>query len=310
VGKLSGQRALVTGASSGIGKEIAKVLAEHGANLVLTARRKERLEDLAKQLRDAHGIEARVVTSDLTDPGAAARLFEETEGAGLAVDILVNNAGFGSWESFLDVPWDVYQRVIQVNMTALTELTFRFLPGMRERGHGHVMNVASMGAYLPCPNFAVYAATKAYVRNLTEAVDYEVKSSGVRCIAVCPGGTKTEFLETANQDLKAGAELFMMSAERCARIAVKKMLRGRRTVVTGFMNVLSVLLLRWLPRCLMPWFADVTMGGAVEKGDRPPGGLPAPSPSPAEAPAPRAESAEPAGSDEAPPTPEPSPVEG
>lgn len=281
--RLQGQRALVTGASSGIGKELARVLAEEGANLVITARRKERLEALATELSNAHGVEVKVESCDLADPSAPQQLFDATEGAGISVDILVNNAGFGVYKDFLEAPYDGYDKLIRVNMAALTHLTHLFLPPMIDRAHGHVMNVASMGAYMPCPSFAVYAASKAYVRNMTEAIDYELKSqrTGVRAIAICPGGTKTEFLDHAQQKLKPSGEKFMMSANQCARISVKKMLKGRRTVVTGFINALSCFLLRFVPRGMVPWIAAKSMASAVEKTNAlpasdPPKALPPP----------------------------------
>jgi len=263
--RLAGQRALVTGASSGIGRELARVLAEEGANLVVVARRRERLEELAGELRAAHGVEVDVAAVDLGAAGAAEELFGLTEGAGKAVDVLVNNAGFGAYHPFLDVEWARYRGMLDVNVAALTELCRRFAPKMVERGHGHVMNVASIGAYLPCPTFAVYAATKAYVRNLTEAFDYELKGTGVRAISVCPGGTLTEFMDHADQKLKTGSSLFMMTAERCARIAVKKMLRGRRNVITGFVNALMMWALRFVPRAMLPFLAARAMGAGVEE---------------------------------------------
>ena len=178
--------------------------------------------------------------------------------------MVVNNAGFGSYLQFDQIEWERYAALIQVNMTSLTHLCHLFVPVMKARRRGRIMNVASLGAYLPCPTFAVYAASKAYVRNMTEALDFELKGSGVRAICVSPGGTQTEFLEHAQQKLKPGASLFMMSAERCARIAVRKMLAGRRNVVTGFMNSLSTVLMRFVPRGLYAWLGYVSMAGAVE----------------------------------------------
>ncbi|MCW8140668.1 MAG: SDR family oxidoreductase [Planctomycetota bacterium] len=280
--RLQGQRALVTGASSGIGLELARVLAEEGAHLVLVARRTERLEALAAELKQKHGVDARVLTSDLQQPDAARALFDQTEGQGLAIDVLVNNAGFGNYDDFVAIPWEKHATMLQVNVIALTQLSHLFLPKMLERRHGRLMNVASIGAYLPCPTFGVYAASKAYVRNVTEAIDYELKGTGVRAISVCPGGTTTEFLDAANQQLKPGASLAMMSAERCARIAVKKMLRGRRNVVTGVLNSLGMWLLRFVPRGLYAWLGAASMGAAVEKKPRalaatpPPPALPGP----------------------------------
>ena len=188
-GKLSGQRALVTGASSGIGAELARELARHGADLVLVARRKERLEALAEELSTAHGVDVAVEAADLMDADARARLFAATEQAGRPVDVLVNNAGFGAYEAVLGSTWEELDGMLELNVRALTHLTRLFAEAMVARGRGRIMNIASTGAYMACPDFAVYTAGKAYVRNFTEALDFELKGSGVRAIAICPGGT-------------------------------------------------------------------------------------------------------------------------
>ena len=273
--RLAGQRALVTGASAGIGAWLARVLAEEGANLVITARRKDRLAALAEEIAAKHAVDVRVEDVDLIRPDAAQDLFQRTEGAGLAIDLLVNNAGFGAWQAFVDIPWEKHQELIQVNITALTQLTRLFVPAMVARRHGRVMNVASVGAFIPSPNFAVYTASKAFVRDFTEALDYELKRTGVRACVVCPGGTATEFLSAANQTLKRGGDRLLMSPETCARIAVKKMLRGRRTIITGFTNWLSMWALRFVPRAWYPGISAVSMGAALE----PPRALPGPPPS-------------------------------
>lgn len=263
--QLAGWRALVTGASAGIGEALARRLAAEGANLVLTARRKERLERLAVALRQAYGVDVRVEAIDLSEPRAGTHLYERTEGQGLAIDLLVNNAGFGTYDLFLNTSWGRLHDELSVNVVALTELTRAFVPHMVERGRGHVMNIASIAAWLPCPDFAVYAATKAYVRNFTEALDYELKGTGVRAICVAPGGTKTEFTEVAGQRVKSSGERMMMTAERCADIAVRKMLAGRRTVITGWLNSLMMWSLRFLPRALMPWVGHRSMSSSVDK---------------------------------------------
>lgn len=263
--KLSGWRALVTGASSGIGASIAAELALRGADLVLTARREDRLRALADELARRHGVDVRVVAADLAQPQAAAELFARTEGEGLAIDVLVNNAGLGSWRGFQATSWETLATVLEVNVVSLTHLTHLFLPKMVERRRGHVMNVSSIGAYSPCPSFAVYTASKVYVRNFTESLDAELGGSGVRAICVCPGGTTTEFTEVAGQRLKPRAKALMMSADECAAIAVDKMLAGRRTVITGFLNALGMWLLRFVPRAWMPWFAARTMGATVHR---------------------------------------------
>ncbi len=270
--RLSGRRALVTGASSGIGAEIAKVLAAEGAGLILVARRRERLEALADQIRAAHGVEVLVEVQDLAEPDAAARLFERTEGEGQAVDVLINNAGFGAFEHFVAIPWERHAAMMQLNMVALTQLSWLYARAMRARKRGNIMNIASIGAYSPSPDFAVYAATKAYVRNFSEALDYELKGSGVRAIVINPGGTHSEFAQVSDQKLKKMGEMAMMDASTCARIAVTKMLRGRRTVVTGFMNAVSMWLLRFLPRAWLPRVTSLVMASAVEKASAVKGG--------------------------------------
>ena len=274
--RLAGQRALVTGASSGIGAWLARVLAEEGAHLVITARRKDRLEALAEEIRGKHGVEVRVEDADLADPAAAESLFARTEGAGLAIDVLVNNAGLGAYQRFVDVSWEKHQQLLQVNVVSLTRLTHLFLPAMLQRRHGWIMNVASIGAFVPTPFFAVYTASKAFVRDMTEALDYELQRSGVRACVVCPGGTATEFLDAADQKLKGGGERYLMSAETCARIAVKKMLRGRRTIITGFLNALSMWALRFVPRRWLPGISLMGMSAAVEAPAAPARQLPGP----------------------------------
>lgn len=262
-GRLDGKRALVTGASSGIGARIATVLAERGTHLVLVARRRERLDALADDLRARFEVKVQVEVCDLAGPDAAENLFARTEGAGLPIDVLVNNAGGGTWEDFVKTPWDALEVQLRLNAVALTRLTHLFVPAMIERGHGHVMNIASIGAYTPTPRFAVYTATKAYVRHLSEALDEELKGSGVRVICINPGGTTTEFSERAGQKITAQGQLAMMSADRCARIAVDKMLAGRRNVVTGVLNSVSMWLLRFVPRVFYPALARFAMEIAV-----------------------------------------------
>ncbi|MHB8875251.1 MAG: SDR family NAD(P)-dependent oxidoreductase, partial [Myxococcaceae bacterium] len=155
---LKGRTALVTGASSGIGEHLARQLAARGANLVITARRADRLEKLAAELRAAHPVTVEVIALDLSEPSAPSRLFEATEGAGRPIDVLANNAGFGTQADFLAIPWEKSRGELSVNVVALTELTFRYAQAMKARGVGWVLNVASIGAYLPIPTFATYAA--------------------------------------------------------------------------------------------------------------------------------------------------------
>lgn len=253
--ELKGQRALVTGASSGIGVALARQLAAWGANLVITARREDRLEALAEEIREQHQVDVTVIALDLGDPTAPAQLWDATEGQDRPVDILVNNAGFGTQRPFVDIPWELTFSQLQVNLISLTELAYRFIGSMKERGAGYVLNVSSIGAYLPCPEMATYAAGKAYVRNFTEALAFELKGTGVRACCLCPGGTATEFSEVAGQSLLKVVEMTLMSAERCARIGLAALFRGRRNIVSGFANSLGMWLLRFVPRRLSAWIA-------------------------------------------------------
>lgn len=262
--RLAGKRALVTGASSGIGEAIALALAQRGANLVLVARREERLEALAQRLR-ADGVEVIVHAADLTRHDAADALFAATEGRDVQVDVIVNNAGVGRYDAFVDTPWESLEQTIALNLVALTKMTHLFTPKMVARGSGHVMNIASIGAYTPTPQFAVYTATKAYVRHLTEALDAELEGTGVRAICINPGGTTTEFTEQAGTEVTASGQRFMMSATECAEIAIDKMLAGRRNVVTGVMNALGMWTLRFLPRSMYPRLAAAAMSSSVKK---------------------------------------------
>lgn len=190
--------ALITGASAGIGQEFALRLAERGYDLILVARRRDRLEELAGQVRAAHsGLRAEVVPADLAGADAAARVASEAARLAMSVDLLVNNAGFGTHGYFEAISPERERDEIAVNVAALVALTHAFLPAMLERGRGGVINVASTAAFQPVPYMAVYGATKAFVRSFSEALWEEVHARGVRVLALCPGPTATEFFDTA-----------------------------------------------------------------------------------------------------------------
>ncbi len=257
---LKGQTALVTGASSGIGASFARQLAAAGASLVITARRADRLDALAKELKAAHGTDVLTVPLDLGRPGAAAALFEATEGAGKTVDILINNAGFGTQQRFDRIPWEKVAEQLQLNMVSLTELCHRFLGKMLARGRGHILNVASVGAYMPVPHYATYAAGKAYVRDFTEAVAAELSDTPVRVCCICPGGTRTEFFEASGQKPGWLVNATLMSADACAEIGLHALFDGRRNIIAGWSNSLGMWLLRFLPRRVTTWAAGLVMG--------------------------------------------------
>jgi uncharacterized protein len=257
---LKGKTALVTGASSGIGAAFARQLAAAGASVIITARRADRLAALAQELEAAHGTVVTTLSIDLAEPGGAAALFAATEGAGKAVDVLVNNAGFGGYDRFDRLPWASSRDQIQLNITSLTELTHGFLGKMLARGGGHILNVASIGAYMPVPHYATYAATKAFVRNFTEAIASELADTPVRVCCLCPGGTKTEFFDAAGHKPNLLVRATMMSADACAEIGLYALFEGRRNIIAGWSNSIGMWLLRFLPRRLITWGAGIVMG--------------------------------------------------
>ena len=240
---LRGKWALVTGASAGIGVALARELALRGANLILTARRTDRLEALANELVQT-GTEVRVVAADLNDPAAPQQIFDATDGAGLPVDILVNNAGLGQYGAFHSSPEEQELSQVRVNCEALVRLTRLFVPHMVERRRGWVMVVASTASFQPVPYLATYAATKVFDRFFAQALAAEVARFGVKVTALCPGPTESEFFDVA----RAGAfKRNVQSAEDVARQGIDGMLRGRRTVIPYFGGKVTALLVRALP---------------------------------------------------------------
>lgn len=241
-------RVVITGASSGIGKEMAIDLARRKVNLVLSARRVELLEELAQELRQ-QGVTVDVLALDLLKPGAAQTLLAFCQN-GADIDGLINNAGAGPYRDFLSAPIESHQQVIQLNLVSLTELCHVF--GVHMRLHGKqsfILNVASTASYLAVPKFAVYASSKFYVRVFSQILRHELQGTNVSVTCLCPGGTATEFLEKNNQQLK-GSFSPLMSAEEVAQLGVAGALQGRAIVIPGFFNKLSC----WLPRFVpMSW---------------------------------------------------------
>ncbi len=247
--------ALVTGASSGIGEALARRLARDGLHLGLVARRAERLEALAAELRAAHRIEVHTLPTDLTRSGAVAGLVEELARQGLDVDWLVNNAGFGTVGLFHTMPVERELEQIALNVEALVELTGRLLPPMVQRRRGVVMNVASIGAYLPSPRMSTYTATKAFVLSFTEAIAEELRDSGVRVLCVCPGVTRTEFQDRANVETAHVPDFLQQSAEEVADEAVRAVGHGA-VVVNGRLNRATLGLLKFVPHVLVTRIAS------------------------------------------------------
>lgn len=243
-----GAWALVTGASSGIGAEYARQLAERGMNVLVSARRLDRLEKLSTDLKSKYGVEVFCIKNDLGEPGGARELFEKAIAGGRKIQILINNAGVGSYGPFHKRPLDKQLGLIQVNVTALTELTHRFTTHMLDHGlSSHITNVASIAAYQSVAYFAVYSGTKSFVRALSETLSSELKDTNISVTCVCPGGTTTEFMEQAGEKLNKAGEAMMMTPEKVVRLGLRSMDQGRVVVVTGFINQVATLLPRLLP---------------------------------------------------------------
>lgn len=242
--------ALVTGASSGMGEDYATLLAAQGCHLILTARRESALQDLAEQLRAAHGIQVEVKPGDLSKAEFREALIEELTVAGKGPDILINNAGFGLFGFFCEQPWQDLQTMLDLDIAGVTHLTHLVLPGMRQRELGYILQVASVGAYQPTPTYAAYAAAKSYVLNFGEALHHELKGSGIRVTVLSPGITKTEFLDVAGQRPTLYQRLFMMPSEPVARLGLKALAKNKPSVIPGPLNKLMAQSLRLMPRRL------------------------------------------------------------
>jgi short-subunit dehydrogenase len=243
--------ALITGASSGIGLELVELFAADGHELVLVARRAQKLRQIADDIGERYDLQAHVLPADLADPEAPAQLASEVGRLGLVVTHLVNNAGFATSGPFATADPTTQRDMIQVNVTALTSLTRCFLPQMVDRGHGRILNVASTAAFQPGPLMAVYYATKAYVLNLSIALAVELEGTGVTVTTLCPGPTRTGFAEEAGM---TSSTLFDrgrgMAADRVAREGYEAMRRGRPIIVSGKLNKTLAFATRLTPRSL------------------------------------------------------------
>jgi uncharacterized protein len=231
-----GKTALITGASGGIGYELAKLFASDGINLVLVARSREKLESFASELK---GIQALAFAADLSKTSAAEEVFHFTQKNSLTIDFLVNNAGFGIRNSFVDTSAADIHEMIDLNVSALTYLTRLYLPGMIQRKSGRILNVASTAAFQPGPWMAVYYATKAYVLSLSEALAHELKDTGVTVTTLCPGPTRTGFQARAGaQDMQLMKSKMMavMEAAPVAKAGYDAMMSGKNVIIPGFVN--------------------------------------------------------------------------
>jgi hypothetical protein len=263
--KESKRLAVITGASSGIGADFARLLAGRGYDCVITARREDRLKELAAELERDHGVSATVVAADLGKSGGAKELYDAVKALGRPVTFLVNNAGFGVYGEFVKHDPARLAQMMQLNMISLTELTHLFARDMVEHGEGRILQVASVGAFQPSPYYAVYSATKAFVRDFSQALSWELEGTGVTVTTICPGLTKTEFHEVADHIKPSYMDSIMMSAHDVAEIGIRAAERGRATVTPGLVNKLMEWSIKWLtPRSVATAVAGISMRSSAE----------------------------------------------
>jgi len=237
----SGKWALVTGASAGIGAALAEELARGGTNLVLTARRRERLQELAEKLAAAHKIKTKIFVADLTQPDAPEKIFQFTKDQALEIELLINNAGFGVYGEFPTVETRRLTDMVHVNCAAVVHLTRLYLPEMVARKHGDVLIVASTASFQSVPYISTYAATKAFDLLFAEGLAEEMKPHGVRVCALCPGSTESEFAEVAGQTHIAATRANRETADKVARTGLRALAAGKSYVISGLGNYLGVL---------------------------------------------------------------------
>jgi uncharacterized protein len=258
---------LITGASSGFGAEFARQYAAQGHSLVLVARRLDRLETLAERLRQQYGIDVVVEQVDLSDVAAVIQLHQWLRDRGIAIDILINNAGHGLQGTFVNGTLDAALATLQLDVVSLTAVTHVFAQDMRTRGRGKILLVASLLAYLGVEKFAVYAAAKAYVLRLGEALHRELKRDGVGVTVLCPGMSDTGFATAAQQKITPALKLLMMQPAPVVRAGIRALQAGRISVVPGWANKATAMFTKATPRWLHQAVFSHIMGAATDRGD-------------------------------------------
>jgi short-subunit dehydrogenase len=258
--------ALITGASSGIGFELARLFAKDSHNLVLVARRGERLKQLSRDLEDHYKIKTLVIAKDLIQSQAAQEIYDMLKQNDITIDYLINNAGFIVYGHFADTNWSEENKMIQLHIATITHLIKLFLPEMLRRNNGKILNVGSTGSFVPGPFNAVYCATKNYILSLSEAIAAELAGTGVTVTALCPGGTKTEFAEKANVKNSSGNFFQYMEAEQVAKIGYEALMKGKRVVVPGTLNKLQIFSTRFIPRILVSKLIKILMSKYKKSG--------------------------------------------
>jgi short-subunit dehydrogenase len=241
--------ALITGASKGIGRELAILFAEKRCHLVLVARSEKELIQFKKELEEQFSVTVLVLVNDLSLPEAAQELFDEIKGRDIDPDYLVNNAGFGDYGAFADTSWERYEKMIALNVTTLTHLTHLFVNDWRGRKHGRILNISSTAAFQPGPMMAVYFATKAFVLHLSEAIGDELKEDHITVTALCPGPTDTHFGEESKMNASQLVKnVKIAGAREVAQLGFNAMMKGKPVAIHGAMNRLVPFFIRFLPR--------------------------------------------------------------
>lgn len=243
--------ALVTGATSGIGLEIALNFARDGINLILVARTENKLMEIKEKIESDYKVEVLILAKDLTREEAPDEIYEEVEKRGIRVDFLINNAGFGSFGRLKDTDYETEKDLVKLNVLSLLQMNKLFVPLMAARHYGYVMNVASLAAFMPGPVMANYYASKAYVLSLSEAMHEELKKDGVKVTALCPGPVRTNFQERAQLQKTDTAKSFIMEAKKVADIGYLGLLRGKAIVVPGTFEKIVPVITKLLPRSLV-----------------------------------------------------------
>lgn len=257
--KNRGKTALITGASSGIGYELSKIFARENYNLVLVARNLEKLNELSKELKTKNGIAIKNIRADLSLPASALEIYNQVRSESININVLVNNSGFGLYGSFAKTNLATETNMIQVNVTALVQLSKLFLIDMVKRGEGKILNVASTAAFQPGPFMSIYFATKAFVLHFSEAIAAELEGSGVTVSVLCPGPTKTNFSKIAGSD---HARMFKISmdAQTVAEVGYKGLMKGKRIIIPGLQNKITAQSSRFGSRYLVTKVAKILIG--------------------------------------------------
>ncbi len=255
------ETALITGASKGIGREFAVLFAEQKCNLVLVARSGDQLEELKEALSEKHGVRVHTIVKDLAAPNAVNELFREVKALGVDVYYVINNAGFGDHGAFVDTQWERYKEMIALNVEVLTHLSHHYARDWAGGKKGRIVNISSTAAFQPGPMMAVYFATKAYVLHLSEALNHELRREGITVTALCPGPTRTHFLEDSGMKAARLVKNVKVATPRSvAELGFRAMMRGKPVAIHGAMNKVAPFAIRFLPRKWVTHLSAKVMG--------------------------------------------------